>query len=168
MTRAGDFDDPATWIDRRLSLGELQPLLFRPETEVTMSTVTALDDEYATLWYHPDGKIVHHEIHKFLVPGALEKLLSAGASLMETHGAQKWLSDDRKNVVISKQDLEWAEVHWIPRVQKAGFRYWAIVVPGHAVAALQMRALQAKRRTQGIEVATFETVEEGMAWLRSR
>lgn len=133
-----------------------------------MPAVTILDDEYATLWYHPAEKVIHHEIHKFLVPGAFEKLLSTGAELMERHGASKWLSDDRNNVVISPQDLDWADNHWIPRVQKAGFRYWAIVVPAHAVAAMQMKSLQAKRSRQNIEVGMFGSVEEGMAWLRSR
>jgi hypothetical protein len=133
-----------------------------------MAATTVLDDEYATLWYHPEEKIVHHQIHKFLVPGVFEKLLSTGADLMEKHGACKWLSDDRANVVVSPEDLKWADDHWAPRVQKAGFKYWAIVVPSNAVAALQMKALQAKRAAQNIEVAMFETVDEAMAWLTSR
>jgi len=53
-------------------------------------------------------------------------------------------------------------------VQKAGFKHWAIVVPSHAVAELQMKGLQAKRRSQNIDVAMFERVEDAMAWLKSR
>ena len=133
-----------------------------------MSKQTILDTEYATLWYHPEEKVIHHKIHKFLVAGVFEKLLSAGAELMETHGAVKWLSDDRNNVVVSPEDLEWSDRIWAPRVLRAGFKYWAIVVPSMAVAELQMKALQAKRRQQGILVEMFETVEEAMAWLNSR
>jgi hypothetical protein len=129
---------------------------------------TILDDEYATLWYHPEEKIVHHRIHTFLVPGVLEKLLGTGAELMERHGARKWLSDDRSNLVVSPEDLAWADEHWLPRVRKAGFKHWAIVVPQHAVAALQMRNLQAKRAAQGIEVASFTDVDAALAWLSSR
>jgi hypothetical protein len=61
-----------------------------------------------------------------------------------------------------------AEENWVPRVLKAGFKHWAIVVPSTAVAEMQMKALQAKRRKQGIAVEMFEAVEEAMAWLRSR
>jgi hypothetical protein len=132
------------------------------------STLTIIDDEYVTLWYHPDGMVIHHQIHKFMVAGVFERLLSTGADLMETHGAVKWLSDDRNNVVISPEDLRWSDTVWAPRVLKAGFKYWAIVVPSQAVAELQMKALRAKRRAQGIEVEMFETVEEAMAWLNSR
>jgi hypothetical protein len=130
--------------------------------------VTVIEDEYVTLWYHPDDKIVHHRIHKFLVPGVFEKLLGTGAELMERHGAEKWLSDDRNNVVVSPEDLAWAEENWVPRVLKAGFKHWAIVVPSTAVAEMQMKALQAKRRKQGITVEMFEVVDDAMAWLRSR
>jgi hypothetical protein len=82
-----------------------------------MAAMTVLDDEYATLWYHPEEKVVHHQIHEFLVPGVFEKLLSTGADLMEGHGARKWLSDDRANVVVSPEDLKWADDHWAPRVE---------------------------------------------------
>jgi hypothetical protein len=133
-----------------------------------MEPKTILDDEYATLWYHPEEKVVHHQIHKFLVPGAFEKLLSSGAELMEQHRATKWLSDDRNNVVVSPEDLKWADEQWLPRVRKAGFRYWAIVVPANVVASMQMKALQAKRRRENIDVSMFESVDEAMAWLASR
>ena len=131
-------------------------------------TLTIIDDEYVTLWYHPDEMVVHHQIHRFMVAGVFERLLSTGADLMETHGAVKWLSDDRNNVVISPEDLKWSDAVWTPRVLKAGFKYWAIVVPSQAVAGLQMKSLQAKRRAQGVEVEMFPTVEEAMAWLNSR
>jgi hypothetical protein len=132
------------------------------------STLTIVDDEYVTLWYHPDEKVIHHKIHKFMVPGVFERLLSTGAELMETHGAVKWLSDDRNNVVVSPEDLKWSDTTWAPRVLKAGFKYWAIVVPSQAVAELQMKALRAKRKEPGVQVEMFETVEEAMAWLESR
>ncbi len=133
-----------------------------------MPRVTILDDEYASLWYHPESKIVHHKMKEFLVPGVLRTLLTAGAELLEKHGATKWLSDDRNNVVAVPEDLKWADDIWYPRVVKAGFKHWAIVVPSKAVAAMQMKTLQSRRRRDGIEVEMFETVEQAQAWLESR
>jgi hypothetical protein len=133
-----------------------------------MPPITVLDDAYVSLWYHPDTKIIHHRMKQFLAPGVFQKLLTAGAELMEEHKATKWLSDDRDNAVAVPEDLVWAEQVWHPRAARAGFKYWAIVVPAAMVAALQMRTLQARRRKEGIEVETFETVEKAMAWLESR
>ena len=31
-----------------------------------MSKITILDNEYVTLWYHPDHGIVHHQFHKYI------------------------------------------------------------------------------------------------------
>ena len=31
-----------------------------------MPTQTIIDSPFATLWYYPDKKIVHHQIHKFV------------------------------------------------------------------------------------------------------
>ncbi len=133
-----------------------------------MPPVTILDDEDASLWYHPGTNIVHHRMKRFLAPGVFRKLLTAGAELMEKHGATKWLSDDRDNVVSAPEDLKWADEVWYPRVLKAGFKHWAIVVPARAVAAMQIHLLKAKRLKDGIEVETFETAQDALAWLESR
>jgi hypothetical protein len=133
-----------------------------------MPPVTIIDDAFVTLWYHPEQKVIHHQIHQFLVAGAFQRLLTAGAELMEKHGAAKWLSDDRNNVVLSPDDREWSDTVWAPRVLKAGFKYWAIVVPSQAVAELQMKALRAKREKQGLVVEMFVSVEDAMTWLTTR
>lgn len=129
--------------------------------------ITLIDDEFVSLWYHVDAKVVHHKIKTFLTPGVFERLLSTGADVLEKHGVKKWLSDDRNNVVIAPEDMKWADAVWHPRVQMAGFRYWAIVVPSMAVGALQLKSVLQKRRKQGLIVELFETVDEAMAWLRS-
>jgi len=129
---------------------------------------TILDDTYASLWYHPETKIVHHRMKQFLPPGVFQRLLTAGAELMEKHGATRWLSDDRDNVVSAPEDLKWADEVWYPRVVRAGFKHWAIVVPARAVPAMQIDLLKAKRLKDGIEVETFETAGDALTWLESR
>jgi hypothetical protein len=135
--------------------------------DLIVPPTTLIDDEFVSLWYHAEDKVVHHKIKSFLGRGVFEKLLTSGAELLEKHGAEKWLSDDRSNIVITPEDMKWAAEVWHPRVRKAGFKYWAIVVPTMTVGALQLRSLQMKRRSQGLTVELFETVEEAMAWLKS-
>jgi len=133
-----------------------------------MSTVTLIDDEYVSVVYHTESKIVHNKIKQFLRAGEFQKMLETGADCLEKNGAAKWLSEDRTSVVLSPDDLEWSDKNWSPRVRKAGLKYWAIVTPEKAVAAMQMKTLQVKRRAQGLTVEHFETVEEAMAWLESK
>jgi hypothetical protein len=133
-----------------------------------MPPTTIMDDEYAGLWFHPEARIVHHKIRKFLPPGVFRSLLTTGAEWLERHGAQKWLSDDRDSVVVPPEDIAWADAEWSPRVLRAGFRFWAIVTPSKAVAALQMKGLIRARRDLGVTVELFESLEDAMAWLESR
>ncbi len=136
-----------------------------------MALVTVIDDEYASLWYHPDAKIVHHKIKRFLVEGMFERLLTTGAELLEQHGAKKWLSDDRDNVVIAPEDIAWGEARWVPRAAEAGLKYWGVVLPSGAVGSLQLvtriKAPQNLERIPALTTRIFETVEDALAWLES-
>jgi hypothetical protein len=132
-----------------------------------VSAVTLLDDENASLWYHPEAKIVHHRIHRFLGTGMFQKLLQAGVECLEQHGATKWLSDDEASVVIAPEDIAWADRVWARRVIASGLKYWAIVNPATAVASLQMRKLVAEYRARGVTVELHETPADALKWLES-
>lgn len=133
-----------------------------------MQTVTILEDEYVSLWYHPDTGIVHHKIHKYLMQGAFRKLLTASVELLEAKRATKYLSDDRSNVVVDPEDIRWADDHWYPRAVKAGLKCWALVLPSTMVGTLQARTILDGRRKQGLEVEGFDSLEAATAWLQSK
>jgi len=132
-----------------------------------VSTVTLLDDEFASLWYHPEAKIVHHKIHRFLEQGMFQKLLETGAECLERHGAKKWLSDDEASVVIAPEDIAWGDKVWARRVIASGLKYWAIVNPSTAVASLQMKTLVAQYRKRGVTVEVHGKLADALAWLES-
>lgn len=71
-----------------------------------MSTLTIIDTDYATLWYHPDTKIVHHQMHRFTYGEQFRQVLEKGLEIFQQYGAQKWLSDDRKNSALPAADAE--------------------------------------------------------------
>ncbi len=131
-----------------------------------MATVTILDDEYMSLWYHPETGIVHHRIKGYLVQGGFRKLLNASAELVETHRATRYLSDDRQNVVVDPEDIKWADDNWYPRVFKAGLKRWALVLPATMVGTLQAKSILETRRKQGLEAEGFDRIEAALAWLQ--
>jgi len=132
-----------------------------------MKPITIMEDEFAGLWYHPDSNVVHHEIRRFLPRGFFEKILATGADYLEEHRGQKWLSDDRSSVMIAEEDLRWTAAVWAPRVIEAGFRYWAVVTPASAVAAVQMAECVDRYRRQGVTVELFDQAGDALAWLES-
>jgi len=127
-----------------------------------------LENKWATLWYHPAEKIVHHEIHEPIVGKPFRELLTKGAELFEERHADKWLSDDRGNTALHPDDSKWAIEEWSPRVIKAGWKYWAIVMPDAALGKLNMKRFIVMYRDLGVEVDVFGSPDEALAWLKSR
>jgi hypothetical protein len=129
--------------------------------------ITIIDDEKRSLFYHSDSKVVHHKIKRGLFGVDFRDLLTRGAELMEENGAKKWLSDDRDNSIVAPEDSQWGGEVWAPRVIRAGFKYWAIVVPISAVGSLQMRRLADEYRYRGVTVQAFDNLAAALAWLES-
>ena len=133
-----------------------------------MDKIEVIKKDYMELWYHPDSKIVHHKMKKTLPKGGHKELLSTGADYMEKYKATKWLSDDRDMVVVREEDYKWANENWTPRVLKAGFKYWAIVLPKSAIGTMQMKGFVKQYQDMGVEVEVFETLESALKWLESK
>ena len=127
-----------------------------------------LDNEFMTLWYHPDKKIIHHEFHKFTQGETLRDCLSAGAEQMEFKGAQKWLSDDRKNTVVGEDDMKWTSTVWRPRVIKAGWKYWALVLPEKTIGKMNMNRIIKDYGETGVTVQAFSDPDEALKWLEAQ
>ena len=137
-------------------------------TEVGSSLpITIIDDEKRRLVFYRESKVVHHTIKAPLHGNDFRDLLSRGADCLERNNAAKWLSDDRANEPLSTDDNAWADSIWVPRVMRAGFKYWAIVVPKSATGSLQMRRLSNEFSDRGVEVKVLSTLESAMTWLKS-
>lgn len=132
-----------------------------------MPTIVALDNEFATVRIHTEKRIVHHQFHKYIYGESFRNALTTGAELMEKHGATRWLSDDRNNAALPKDDAEWATTTWFPRVKKAGWKTWALVLPKMVIGQMNMKGFVDRYKNEGIEVRVFENPEAAMKWLES-
>ena len=133
-----------------------------------MEKIEVINKDYMELWYHPDSKIVHHKMKQTMPKGGHQELLSAGADYMEKYRGGKWLSDDRDMVVVREEDSKWADENWLPRVKKAGWKYWAIVMPKSSIGSMQVKRFVKQYRDMGLEVEVFVTVESALSWLESK
>ncbi len=133
-----------------------------------MDKEVVLNNEYITIWYHHQKKIIHHEFHKFTYGKAFQDALSTGAAILEKNRAQKWLSDDRKNGVIALDDTKWTATVWRPRVIKAGWKYWAIVLPEKAVGQMVMQRIIKEYADSGVTVKIFSDPFKAMNWLEAQ
>lgn len=132
-----------------------------------MQPTIVLENKTATLVYHPEQRIVHHTFHQFVFGEAFRAILTTGAELMEKHRATKWLSDDRGNSALSEADADWAVKTWQPRVMKAGWKYWAVVLPARVVGQMNMQRWLKLYSDQGITAQVFSEPTAALAWLES-
>ena len=127
---------------------------------------TLIEDEYAFLWYYPDAGIVHHEFLQPASDDAFRKVLMTGLKLLKEHGAQKWLSDDRKNSILSAESSAWSQDYWLPLAAKAGWRQWAMLPTANPRGQVNLkRLMKYVNETYGIRVEVFSDRDAAWQWL---
>ncbi|HEX3050497.1 MAG TPA: hypothetical protein VHP83_07580 [Aggregatilineaceae bacterium] len=129
-----------------------------------MQSVIIIDNEYITLRYLPDKKIIHHTIHKPFDSEVGSEAMVAGVAVLKEHGACKWLSDDRQNGPLSL-DMINSSVVWGPAMVAAGWKYWANVVPQEIAAAATLAPVIEALYGFGLRMMVFTDVEEALQWL---
>ncbi len=131
-----------------------------------MSEVTIYDDEYITLNYLPDKKMLFHTVHKPVGGQPLRDALLAGYEAIQKYGISKWLSDDRKNGPMSQEDQEWGNENLNKQAPEIGWKYWALVVPEQVVAAGSMLpTIEALYQLGQLRVQVFSNTDEAVNWL---
>ena len=130
-----------------------------------MPEMTIIQNEYATLVYHPDTKIVHHTFHQPISGDKFRQVLNTGIDLLQQHQAFKWLSDDRNNLALPESDTKWSKINWFPRAVKAGWKYWALVVPQDFMARVNMKEFVDSYLDQGLTIKVFTHPDDAMQWL---
>ncbi len=133
-----------------------------------MASTVVLDNEYATLWFHESTKIVHHKIKKYIYGDNLKKLLTTGYETLKQKGGKKWLSDDLLNGPLGKDDGAWAKSEWFPKVVKAGWKFWAIVMPAQAIGQINMKRFVEEYAQAGVTVSVFSDAAKAQAWLEAQ
>jgi hypothetical protein len=134
-----------------------------------MPNVTIYSSDYITVEYWPDHNSIYHVVHQ-PISGQLpifKEALNAGTEALQKYNVHKWLSDDRKNDALTPEGNAWSFSDWQPRTMKAGWKYWALVVPNAAAAAGTLAPVIEQLFELGLRMMVFANVEEAVAWLDS-
>ncbi len=132
-----------------------------------MTHTAIIDNEYASLIYYNDAKIVHHTFRKPISGEPFRQVLNTGIETLPKHGASKWLSDDRGNSALPDDDTVWAQSNWFPRALAAGWKFWALVVPEDMMARLNLAEFVQSYYDQGLRIMVFTQSAAALDWLRT-
>lgn len=106
-----------------------------------MDTEVIYDSPYATLWYHPESKIIHHKIYKFSKAEEFLTFINLASNTLAEKGAKKWLSDDQSVLLVEKEGDTLNTEKWSKKTIEAGWKYWAIVKPKHVISQINMEKM---------------------------
>lgn len=132
-----------------------------------MSWIPIIDNEYVTMKCSPEKKMIHHTFHQPISGRIFRDYLNAGIDTLREFGANKWLSDDRKNSAIPEDDVLWSMKDWGIRAVEAGWEYWAIVVPEDLAGRETMAEFRSHYLAKGVQLQVFISPEDAMAWLET-
>ncbi len=132
-----------------------------------MATITIIDNADISLWFHEEGKIVHHQLHRFLKGDPLRSTLLKGVELLRDRNACKWLSDDRLGGSLTPEDSEWGATVFASKAIEAGWKYWALILPEIILGQLNMNLAIDDYTRKGLIIKLFTNSEEALNWLKS-
>lgn len=135
--------------------------------QTSHKTQLVIDNDYASLIYYPDYKIVHHSFKKPIGGEAFRSVLIRGIELLKQHGATKWLSDDRANSALPEEDAKWGTEWWFPHAQAVGWKHWGLIVPDDTLGRIDMSKFVFDFAQKGVRVALFPEPAKGLDWLIS-
>lgn len=130
-----------------------------------MNSQIILNTENVILKYHPDTKIVHHQFLKPVEGEVFREILNTGLEAFKEHGANKWLSDDRRHTNLPDADTQWAKEDWFPRVLDAGWKHWALVLPLNVTGMMNLKDFADTYRQLGLVAMLFSDPQKAQIWL---
>jgi hypothetical protein len=132
----------------------------------TDKRIALLESTYACLWYYPDTRIIHHKFLQPISDDVFREVLTTGLSLLQEQGAEKWLSDDRNNSILSAEVSAWSQEYWLPRALEAGWKYWAMLPPIRTRAKLNVtRLVDFVSQSKGVITRLFTDPNAAREWL---
>jgi hypothetical protein len=133
-----------------------------------MSNTEIYKNDFILMEYVPEKGMIQHVIHKPIADQMFREALDAGTETLKKQGATKWLSDDRKNGPLSDEFLEWSSTDWQPRTIAAGWKYWAVIVPGEVVSAGTLTPVINALYEHGLTMMVFDDFDKALNWLDSK
>jgi hypothetical protein len=137
-------------------------------TTPTMLPETIVENEFATLRYYPESKIIHHQFHKPTFGKTFRSVLLQGLITLKQHHVRKWLSDDRENSALGSENTDWSQNIWAPQARAAGWNRWAIVLPRELVGQMNMRQFIELNLGKGVAVSVFSEPDQALVWLEQQ
>jgi hypothetical protein len=108
----------------------------------------------------------------FAIDEMLREPMEKALELVVSKNALKFFGDTTKLRILKPEDQEWINTNWIPRINQAGVKWVAIVMPSSEYARATVREsnnnVQSTPHGVFVEIRPFEQLEEAQKWLKDK
>lgn len=133
-----------------------------------MTQITLIDNEYVTLWCDPETSLIRYQYHQFTTGEPFRELHNATADAIAKYKCSKVISDDTRLGIAHPKDVAWTTETLFPRAIKAGWKYWAIVLPTKITGKRSMNRIASACADKGLCVETFTSMQDALRWIESK
>ena len=130
-----------------------------------------IDEPFVKIDWEPESGCIVADWKGIARGATYRAALDRSLELVKTHGARRWLGNMLEaQGVMSQEDSDWLVNDWFPRLLALGAKRFAVVLPPHALAAMQLNRMkkvidEEKPDPNVFQNRYFDNVEEARAWL---
>ncbi|WP_299824337.1 STAS/SEC14 domain-containing protein [uncultured Pontibacter sp.] len=127
--------------------------------------ITSTGKPYLTIYYNEQHNWVYNNWIGYVTPDNVKQGSLAVLDALETYHTPLGLNDNRELVGPWDQVVGWIETEWIPRAEKAGLQFYALVVDAEAFAAASAAKMLNKVHNK-FDMRIFNDITAAEDWLQ--
>jgi signal transduction histidine kinase len=140
-------------------------IIFTEPEEVTKQVF--YDNDAAQLYYHGNLNIVVICWKRQLTSNEYREVVEALVNSLNTYQSPGWISDVRKQGILSDKDQQWFGQTIVPQLVKGGLKHVAIVGMDAPERKQYHDYVQTLADTLDFELRMFRSMEESLTWMET-
>ncbi len=126
-----------------------------------------LDTDYAEISYDAELKLGRIEWKKKTTTEEYQYAFITLLEYAKNHPSDNFLSDIRKQSVVSPENRKWFESEMLPRAIEAGLKRAAVVFDGNVFKKYYINMIIQVTNKFGLPMKVFNSEEEALVWFKS-
>jgi hypothetical protein len=126
-----------------------------------------LDTDYAEISYDAELKLGRIEWKKKTTTEEYQYAFITLLEYAKNHPSDNFLSDIRKQSVVSPENRKWFESEMLPRAIEAGLKRAAVVFDGNVFKKYYINMIIQVTNKFGLPMKVFSSEEDALAWFNS-
>lgn len=124
-------------------------------------------DALCTVSYDSELHCVISTWHGYASSNQFRAICERVLEMIEKHGVNKSISDNREMSIISQPDQDWILENFMPRLLDSGFKASATILPANHFAKISLDEIVNKIDEGEIRIKYFSKIIDAKTWIKT-